>query len=184
MLNGLDPIIIFRFSKRVENPTETQAKIPLVDDVPTMIPGPPIPIYLSETLTGIFIDMESKNIDAQTTTETKTTDANPSVKQSGIANNVVIDLKGKKESTGLSLFLALADFAYTKLTSQEYSITYLHGPVTVFNGLLNHFSFTSDPNEDIIRIKIELSMGGAKEPTPQANSATVQKSTGTLPTLN
>lgn len=183
MLNGIDPIIIFQFSKNVPQSSELLAKIPLVNQIPNLILSPPIPIYLSEQLTGLFIDMEAKNIDAETSTETKTDGTPPDVRQSGISNTVTIDLKGKKDSTGLTLFLALADLAYDKLTSKEYSITYLHGPVTVFGGLLHHFSFNSDPNEDIIRIKVELGRGPAKEPVNTTGSATVGKSTGALPSL-
>jgi hypothetical protein len=60
------------------------------------------------------------------------------------------------DSIGISLFSALADLIFPKVTSKEYSITYLHGAVTVFAGLLHSFSITQKANTTCYNITLEL----------------------------
>ena len=42
------------------------------------------------------------------------------------------------------------------MTSKEYSITYLHGAVTVFNGLLHSFAVTQQANNELYNVTLEL----------------------------
>lgn len=183
MLNGLDPIIIFQFSKKVPEVTELLAKIPLVSDIPTLVDQPPIPIYLSENLTGLFIDAESKSIDASTQIETKSDGSEVSVNQKGIASIVSIDMLANKNSLGLALIAAMADQVLERMSSKEYFITYLHGSTTVFRGLLHSYSMNQTADDDLLRIRIELSRGDSKNlpnETPQ-KLPTLNRSTGTTP---
>lgn len=180
MLNGLDPIIIFQFSKLVPSLSETVAKIPLVSNIPTLIEQPPIPIYLSESLTGLFIDAESKNVDINTTTETKTDGSDPDVNQKGISSNITIDLIGKKDSLGLSLISAMIDLVFEKVTSQEYAITYLHGPITIFRGVLQSFQVNQNASNELLSIRIELSKG-QKTPQKVPDILSVPRETGATP---
>lgn len=183
MLNGLDPIIIFQFSVAIPEVSEQLAKIPLVSQVPTLVDQPPIPIYLSENLTGLFIDAENKSIDANTQVETKTDGGDLSVNQKGVASIVSIDLEANKNSLGLTLLTAMADLIFEKLTSKEYYITYLHGPTTVFRGKLHSFSVNQIANDDLLRVKVELSRGDAQNLPSVTNQKipTVTKTTGTVP---
>lgn len=183
MLNGIDPIIIFQFSTKISSVSEALARIPLVSDIPTLVDQPPIPIYLSETLTGLYIDAESKSIDATTQMETKSDGGEISVNQKGIASVVSVDLVAAKNSIGLSLFSALADLVLEKMSSKEYFITYLHGPITVFRGLLHSYSMNQVAGDDLLRIKIELSRGDAKNLPSQTlqKLPTVSRTTGTIP---
>lgn len=181
MLAGIDPIIIFQFAKLANTGYSNQlAKIPVISEIPSLIEMPPIPIYLSASLTGLYIDSESKNLDINTETETLTNGENPNVNQKGIANTVTINLFGKKDSIGLSLLSAMMDQLFDKVTSKEYSITYLHGAVTIFRGVLHSFSVDQSAQNDLLNIKIELSKG---EKTPQkiSTTPTVEKITGALP---
>lgn len=181
MLNGIDPIIIFHFRKIIPSLGSllgTGPTIPLTAEEPSSFPLPFIPIYLSERLTGIYIDNEDKNIDIDTTQETLTNGAAPVINQRGISSTVKINMLANKDSIGVALFSAMADFIFPKVTSKEYSITYLHGAITVFEGLLHSFSITQESGTDLYRIALELVKPAA---TLAVGSVVVPKATGVLP---
>jgi hypothetical protein len=181
MLNGIDPIIIFQFKKALPSVSEQLAKIPLVASYTNFIESPPIPIYLSETLTGLFIDSESKSIDSETNTETKTDGSAPDINQKGINSVVKIEIVANKNSLGLTLLTALSDLLYEKLTSKEYAVSYLNGAVTIFNGLIHSFSIQQSANNELYNISIEISRGPYKSPTKVELVPSVIPTTGALP---
>lgn len=156
MLNGIDPIILFQFKKLLPDAESLSQKIPVVAKQSSAFPLPIIPIYLSETLTGIFITQESKNIDIDTEIDAQTSGAAPVTNQRPIQSTVKIEMEASSGSLGVLLFSALADLILPKVTSKEYSITYLHGAVTVFDGLLGAFSVTQNDNDDRYNISIEI----------------------------
>jgi hypothetical protein len=162
MLNGIDPIIIIHRYKKAppaDAALSTDA-IPIVSSsTETYVPLPPIPIYLSESITGIFIDSESKNIDIETETQTYTDGKTAEVNQRGIASGVSINMIAKKDSLGMILLSSLIDTIFDKVTSKEYAITYIHGATTIFLGLLHTFAIDQDATSDLLKIKIELSKG-------------------------
>jgi hypothetical protein len=180
MLNGLDPIIIFNFSKLSAADQETLASIPIVSSIVEKIGLPPIPIYLSERLTGLYIDSEDKNIDIETSSETLTNGEAPQINQKGLNSTVTISLVASRNSIGLTLLAALADRIFKKVTSREYSITYLHGAVTVFNGLLNSFQISQNAENDLYNINIELFTTTVETQEP-AGVPVVEKVTGAVP---
>lgn len=178
MLNGIDPIIIFNFKKLAPGLQESISKIPIVADVVSVIDLPVIPIYLSEKLTGIYIDSESKSMEIDTTVDTLSSGDTPSTNQRGIQNTVKIEMVASRDSIGVSLFAAMADLIFPKVTSKEYSITYLHGAVTVFAGLLHSFNISQQANNDLYTISLELI-----KPAASIKSAipVVGKVTGAVP---
>jgi hypothetical protein len=192
MLNGLDPILIFIFYKSVA-PGQT-SNIPLANDLGLdryRLPLPPVPIYLSETATGIYIDSEDKNLDIQTIVETLRTGAKPILTQKGIGNVTTIKMEANKNSLGVTLLSAMADLIFGKLTSQEYSVTYLHGAVTIFGGLLHNFQIAQTADTDKLLITLELirdsgsSSSALEVPSPTTGLANLNGSgaltSGTLP---
>lgn len=187
MLNGLEPVIIFQFKKKVDStfigPQQQTLieRIPIISQIPTFVEEPPIPIYLSSKLTGLFIDAETKSIDANTDMETKTDGTAPDVQQKGLASTVKVELRASKNSIGVTLISAMLDQIFDKLTSKEYSITYLHGAITIFRGLIHSFSISQEANTDLYLISLELSRGSTKTPKPEEPQITVQKSTGLVP---
>lgn len=180
MLNGIDPIIIFNFSKLEPDLQAAVANIPVVSNIVNKIGLPPIPIYLSERLTGLFIDSEEKSIDIETTTETLTSGSDPVWQQKGINSTVKINMIANKNSLGMTLLGALADLVFEKVTSKEYSITYIHGSTTIFNGLLHSFSISQQADSDLMQISAELTRSTGK-PTPKTSVPVVDKITGALP---
>lgn len=186
MLGGIDPVIIFQFSRNVDEsfvgPPEPSpiARIPVISQIPTVVDEPPIPIYLSESFTGIYIDTEDKNIDIQTETETRTDGQAPDVNQKGIANIVTVNLLAKKTSIYLAVLSVMSDVLFDKVTSKEYAVTYMHGPIIVFRGLLHSISLSQNSDNDLMSVKIEITKG-SKNPTKASPIAAVPGSTGILP---
>ncbi len=181
MLNGVDPIIIFNLKKKIPDPTfvgPNKPTIPIVAAVENSIDLPLVPLYLSERITGIYIDSESKTMDIDTTVDTLSSGETPNINQRGIQNSVKIEMIARSSSIGVSLFSAMADLIFPKVTSKEYSITYLHGAITVFQGLIHSFSITQNSENDLYKISLELIKPSAllKAPVP-----TVLKQTGTVP---
>ncbi len=160
MLNGIDPILIFNFSKVSKKTANVIADVKksssLVADIVTFTDLPAIPLYLSQRLTGLMIDSEDKSIEVETDTETLELGKAPLNTQRGLNNTVKIQLSAVKDSIGLTLLTALSDVVFPLVTSKEYSITYLHGAVTVFAGLLHSFNINQNSNNELYTITIEL----------------------------
>jgi len=178
MLNGVDPIIIFNLKKLSPSLQASVAKIPIVASVVSSIDLPLIPIYLSERLTGICITAESKSIEIDTDLETLSSGENPVINQRGIQNNVKIEMIASADSIGVSLFSALSDLIFPKVTSKEYSITYLHGAITVFGGLLHSFNIQQNTQNNLYEISIELIKPKA---ITKAGIVNVPRNTGATP---
>jgi hypothetical protein len=179
MLNGIDPIILIKLYKVVGTNNDLN-KIPVVSDAFTKLGYAVIPIYLSEQLTGLFIDSEEKNVDITTETETKEDGTSPDVKQKGVGVVTRINLQASGDSIGLTLLSALIDQVFEKVSSKEYSITYLHKAVTIFDGLLHSFQISQNANDDRYNVTIEIARGDQKT-TTQIPFPTVTKVTGTAP---
>ncbi len=155
MLGGLDPILLFTFYKNSQDVTDS--KIPYANDLGlNRLALPPIPIYLSELATGVYIDSEDKSIDIETNIETLRTSSEGLFSQKGIGSTVSITMKANKNSLGLTLLSAVADLILAKVTSKEYSVAYLHGAVTIFNGLVHEFSINQTADTDLYEIKLTL----------------------------
>lgn len=173
MLNGIDPVLIFQFRKKQDpnfigpQPESILAKIPLVSSIPTFVDEPPIPIYLSQQLTGIQIDSEDKNVDLTTDTETKSDGTDPSVEQKGLASTVTINLIAKKNSVMMTVLSAMADRAYEKASSDEYAISWIHGPTTIFRGKITSWAVNQNRDADLMTAKLEITLG---EKNPQKKS--------------
>lgn len=179
MLNGVDPVILFNFRKLVPGVLDVANKIPVVTGASAQsFPLPIVPIYLSERLTGIVIDSESKNIDIDTTPETTTTGSDPSVYQKGLNSTIKVEMRASRNSIGVALFAAMADMIFPRVTSTEYSITYLHGAVTVFNGLLHSFSISQNTENDLYNMTLEISKIGT---AGKVSVPVVGKITGVVP---
>jgi hypothetical protein len=188
MLNGIDPIIIFHFysnpptdDKFVGPPPPTSLLGGLFSQF-----GLPIPIYLSEKLTGIYVDDESKGIDIATrvdaVVEKDGIEVNtPEVSQRAVDSTVTVNMFAVKDSIMLTAFLALADMILKRVASKEYGITYLNGSTTIFNGLLDRFSYTNGANDNLIRIEMVLSNAKKQAPTLVPSVPPITPVVGAIP---
>jgi hypothetical protein len=183
MLGGLDPVIIFQFRKKFEFDTLTNEQFMALstDELESQyISLPPIPVYLSEKLFNIAIHGTSKSIDIETDTETQTDGKSPEVNQKGIQSSVEINIEGKQSSVALTLISALVDQVFERVTSKEYTISFIYGATTVFGGLLHTYAVETVEGTDKLAVKISLSKG-SKNPTKPNTVAVVPGFTGTLP---
>lgn len=156
MLNGIDPIILFNFKKLPPSVESLLGGVPILASIVKAIDLPVVPLYLSENITGIMVDTESKSIEIDTTIDTLSTGGEPQTNQRGIQNTVKIEMLAKRNSLGVALFSALSDLIFPRVTSKEYSVTYLHGAVTVFSGLLHSFSISQQSGTELYQISLEL----------------------------
>lgn len=159
MLNGIAPLIIFSFKKllnfEIDLSTGSQ---PVVAGQDTYtIPLVPIPVYLDEKLTGIIVTSQNKNIDIRTEAETLSDGDTPKANQKGLNSSITVTMVSSSESIGLNVLLALIDQIFEKVTSQEYSISYINKAVTVFNGLLDSFSVQEDESSNKITMTMVIS---------------------------
>jgi hypothetical protein len=159
MLGAIDPIIIFQIYRKLTS-DEIQ-KIPVGDVIPKATFAV-IPIYLSEAVTGIFIESESKNIDINTDPESASAGGLAGVTQKTLGSITTVNLTAKRGSIGLTILLALSEMIFDKVTSEEYEVTYMHGAVTVFGGLIHGFSVEQGTDNDLYKIKLEISKGRPK----------------------
>ncbi len=164
MLNGIDPIMIFQIYKKVitEVASVSLTGEPLKQTTEQKVTSAVIPLYLSEELTGLFIDSESKNIDIETNVDSLTNGTAGDVTQRTIGSILTVNLKARSDSLGLTTLIALADLILNKTASKEYEITYIHGATTIFGGLLHGFSVDQGGSDDLLKIKLELSKGRPK----------------------
>lgn len=197
-LKGLSPIILFQLYKKIPSAAAASAlsKIPLVADVSASIKATyaVIPLYLDEQLTGIMVDTESKNIDIETKPDGLSSGEPGPVNQKPLGSITTVNLIAKRDSVGLTILLALSEVLLDKTVSEEFEITYMNGAITVFGGLIHSFSFDQGGNDDLLKLKLEISRGrpktssvaveqdpnaarlGTAGATPPANAATVSSS--------
>lgn len=192
-LNGIDPILIIHlYDKRL---TSLFDIIPFGSSVAEMV-GFPIPIYLSEFETGIYVDSESRSIDIATeiihdqqkdplTGKTKKVD----LVQKALSSLVTVNLLASQTSPFLTIFLALMDLIMPKVATAEYAISYLRGSTVIFQAQLHHFSSVAGTNDDLLRLELTLSTAKRFGDTPLNEQADevektippVPKNTGALP---
>lgn len=157
MINGLDPILIFTFFKKLDAGQAAALKgVGFFSELVQTLSLPPIPIYLSEKITGLYVDSEEKSIDIETSVDTLLSGGDASINQKAITSVVNIKMLATKESLGLTILSALADVVLPLVTSKEYSVSYLNGATTIFGGLIHSFSVAQEANSTLISVSLGL----------------------------
>ncbi len=151
MLNGIAPIFIFSFPFFKTAPNITG--IPVLDDLIGL--ELPIPVYLDEKLTGVYVTSQEKAIDIESQPEVSS-DGTTKVVQSAVGNTVSIHMIASKNSVLLSILLAFADQAFAKAVNSGYSVTYLNGSTLVFRGKIQSFTAQENDADDLVRISMVL----------------------------
>lgn len=185
MLGGIAPILIFTFPQ-LPKPSPS-AGIPVVAksffDKLAQNVGIPIPIYLDERATGIYIESESKSLAIDTVPEQRYDDTAKATitYQRSVQNDVTINMVAKRDSILLSVFLAMNDVIFKKVVAESYNVAYLNGPTVILNGLLQGFSANTGTDDDLIRLSLHLSK--AKEQAAQLLKSTlsIPPITGSIP---
>lgn len=181
MINGLAPVLIFTFPLTEKDALfKSLSGVPLLSESFLTDIGIPIPIYLDEKLTGIYIDSESRSIDIQTTVEATKEGETPDISQRGLDNQVTINMKASKNSVMLTAILALIDMAFQRVVSRSYNVSYFNGSTTIIGGLLHGFSTSTDSDNDLVTISLQLSKSNMKI-AKIAPPAEFSKLSGTTP---
>lgn len=183
MLNGIAPIIVFHLPfdpagdiyKSIQGiPNRT------VSDIISQV-GIPIPIYLSEGLTGIYVDNESKAIDVDTDVkQSQDPDVPDKVIQKGTNSLVSINMLARKDSIILGVLLALSDLVFQRVSKGNYGISYFNGPTALFNGKLHGFSSTVGNDDNLFRVVLQIQKINTKS-APENQIAQVSKQTALTP---
>lgn len=173
MINGLDPIIIFH----IYDKPKTSAFRPLqkyeqrLYELRSAV-GIPIVIPLSEKLTGLYIDNESRSLTTATSIDPNTEKdpetgltEGPEVYQTAIESTVNVSMKAIEGSIMLTVFLSVAELLLSKLVSGEYGITYFHKSTVIFNGLLSSLNTSVIYGTDLLKIDFSISTAKQKLPT-------------------
>jgi len=191
MLNGVAPIIVFEFAYVPPTfagigPAEAPnaALMWLMNTIGVI----PIPIVLSETLTGIYVDNESSNIDIETDIQPRY-DKNPVtgltqppiISQRGISSVVNVNMFAKKDSILLAVLLALSEQILAKTVSQEYKLSYFNGPIAIFRGLMHGFSTQVSSEDDLVRITMQVQKPAGLSAAVGAVQTVLPRITGGLP---
>lgn len=160
MLNGVAPILIFTFPVLPSGTFSSLSGIPLVGETLAASTALPIPIYMDEKLTGLYIDSESKSIDIATQVDANADGSTPKVQQAPLASTVTINMKALKTSTVLSALIGLIDLAFGKAIAKGYSISYLNGPTTIFGAKIDAFNVSTDADNELMNISLVINQSG------------------------
>lgn len=173
MLNGVAPIFIFSIPPGPKT-TQALAGIPILKDIVGNI-GFPIPIYLDEQFTKLYVSSEEKSIDIDNDVIPQYAGGAQTF-QRPLDSVVTINLFGKKDSTALIVLLAMCDLVFSKL-KYGYGISYLNGPTTLFGGVLKTFSTHVSNEDDLIKIVVQISKANQK---PGVSALSAAQNTTTL----
>lgn len=187
MLAGLDPLLVITLkNKGILDFFGPSSLTPGLGDVVLDAIGLPIPIYLSERLTGIFVDSETRSIDVTTRIDPITTKnpltldvETPVVSQTSRDSQLTVNLLCRKGSILLTAILALMDIIVDRLVSGEYSISYMNGSTVIFGALLHRFGTSVSFDNDLIKMELVLSTAAKEDPTPKAAVSALPKVAGT-----
>lgn len=143
----------------------TLSGIPIIGDAASsLLGGIPIPIYLSESLTGIVIESESRSMDINAAVNGFADGSAPDLKQSPLNNEVNLNLLAEADNVILAVLLTMFDTIFQRLANQKYTLTYLNGPTTVFGGKLMGVNVTQGENDNLLRISIRISKANQGKP--------------------
>ncbi len=185
MLGGLAPVLIFHFPTlfdSVTNALQGLNGIPYVGKAIADNLGTPIPIYLDKNLSGIVIMSESQGLDVQEDTQPRNDNKPPIVNQKGLNSLVTIEMSAQKDSIVLSAIQSFADIIFSKVVSRNYSISYLSGSNTVFNGLLHQFQTQTNSENDLVQVTMQISKANQKSPTPEKDLNSLTRVVADVPT--
>ncbi len=189
MLQGIDPLLVIVFkNKGILDFFGPASLTPGLGDVVFDTIGLPIPIYLSERLTGIYVDSETRSVDVNTKIDPVTTKdpvtfevAAPTVSQTSADSQLTVNLLCRRGTIMLTALLALMDQIVDRLVTAEYSITYLNGPTAIFGALLHRFGTSVSKDNDLVRMELVLSTAAKESPTPKAAVTAIPKVAGATP---
>lgn len=164
MLNGVAPLIIFHFGgvSKSSSIFKAVAGVPLIGSSLTGLLAIPIPIYLDEKLTGIMVKSQVTQVDFDEEIQTKINEKTANVDQRVLNSLITVNMIGKRDSTLVSMLIALNDIVFSKITSKNYTVSYLNRSTVLLNGLLHGFSATENEDTNLVDIVFQFSKANKK----------------------
>lgn len=133
---------------------------------------PFIPVYLSEKLTGLYVDTERSGLSISTdniVSVTKKEDGtkvfgNLEVQQKGETQKVEVGLIGRRNSMGLNLLLPMLKTIYDNvMAKKDYRIAYFHTNTLIFDARLADLDVNQSRENDLVAIDIGLEVAPLQE---------------------
>lgn len=172
-LNGIAPLLVIQLKNALSQ--NVVKKIPVAGDFLASNIGIPIPIYLDENLTGIYVKGESKSIDIETKIDSIDAKKAPIFSQKALSSITTVEMVASQRGVMLATLLAFADVILTRVVAKQYSVSYFNGPTIILNGVLHGFTTQIGEDDDLVRINMALSSGPV---VPDALVSEVPKVTG------
>lgn len=168
MLNGVAPLIVFQFPQLLALPTIAPLTgIPVLSSLSGL--AVPIPLYLDEKLTGLYVVDETMGLDVETNVQFNQATQTNTYDQRGVSNSVTVSMLAKKDNILLAALVAFMDIIFTKLVQNQYSVSYFNGSTVVLGGLVAGFNTQVQADTDLIQITLHLLK--QKQTTPVAGDA-------------
>lgn len=154
-LNGLSPLIIFTFYKRISEDF-IGPSLPLIRSLPR-IPTIPVPIYLDEQLTGILVDDYSRSISIDIFREGVTSFER-------VSGDVVnMNFAASKDNTVLTALSALFSKVATEFDKRvqeparpNYKITLFYDNIFISDASLEQFNTNLASGTNLRKISVQL----------------------------
>lgn len=178
MLNGTYPVIIFYLDKKIGSIMkgkigDTAAGIAkdgiFGEKVNNM--GIAIPLYISESLTGILhlsqsykttfsndseADTGAADISGDISVNASTAIQSTTIKQRPRSNGVDIAFQANRNSIGINILLPTLDLLFQRAIAGDYYISYFNQNVILFKSKLA--SFTAEENKENTLVDINISL--------------------------
>lgn len=184
MLNGVAPVLIINFIKKKDNSTgRFLSGIPLVggDLAGALTGGLPIPLYLDEMLTGMYVMSETKTIAVETEVKALVDGTKPKISQRAVDSTVTVVIEARRTNILMVALLALNDQIFQKVASKEYSVSYLNGSTVVLNALFSGFTSMAVEGTDKLSVTITLSKANQLSTKPVDTNPVIAPSVGEKP---
>lgn len=145
----------------------------------------PIPVYLSQKITGVYVDTDNKGLSISTdyvvgVKKDPVTGAklrgNLVVEQAGESQNTTVNLIGRRDSVALNVLLPLFQSLYDKVISQkDYRIAYFNKNVLIFNARLASFEVNQTRENNLVSISIGLEVPPEEEKDEEGAQSVIGK---------
>lgn len=124
--------------------------------------GAPMPIYLDDKLTGIYVDTEKYGLTVSTDAvinydPNNGNKGNLVLQQKGESQQTVINLIGRRDSIILNMLLPALQSIYSKIIAKkDYRLAYFNKNTLIFNGRLASFEINQTRQNDLVSFSLGI----------------------------
>lgn len=141
----------------------------------------PIPVYLDEKLTGVYVDTEKYGLTVSTDAVVnydpeKGKQGNLVLQQKGESQQAVINLIGRRDSIVLNMLLPALQSIYSKIVAKkDYRLAYFNQNTLIFNGRLSQFEINQTRQNNLVSFSIGIEVPAEETGSPAADMIPGQK---------